>query len=220
MRTLHTPCAVRLGAFLLSASPPRRCAQRSFHAAVPEAIDLTATVAERASTAEPAPLSALRADTRDLTPAGAHMCSGAQQGRLLHMLARLCRARNVLEIGSFTGYATIWLAAALPADGTVLALERDERSASVSRAHLAGLGLDARVDLRIGDAMETLRSLPDDFPPFDLVFLDADKRRSPPPLPADITYHAHCLPPPPPTCPCVSPPSTSTSAPSLCVIYP
>ena len=134
-------------------------------------------LAERLCSVEPPLMRALRAETESLLPEGAHMLSGTQQGRLLHMLARLGRASRVLEVGSFTGYATMWLAAGLEPGGKLVACERDERCADVARRHLAAAGLSGRVELRMGDAMDTLRQLPPDEPPFDLIFLDADKKR-------------------------------------------
>lgn len=112
--------------------------------------------------------------------------SGARQGRLLHMLARMAGARRILEIGTFTGYATVWLAAAVGEAGTVVSLERDPRAAEVCRRHLQLSGLDTRVRLEVGDALETIISLPPSEPPFDLVFIDADKKRY-------ITYYEELL---------------------------
>jgi predicted O-methyltransferase YrrM len=93
------------------------------------------------------------------------------------MLARLAGARRVLEIGTFTGYATVWLAAAVSESGTVIALERDDRAADVCRRHLRLAGLESRVDLVVGDALEAIQFLPAGTAPFDLVFIDADKKR-------------------------------------------
>jgi len=126
---------------------------------------------------EPPPLRALRAETAGIFPSGAHMMSGARQGRLLHMLVQLAGARRVLEIGTFTGYATIWLAAAVGEGGTVVALERDDRAAEVCLRNLRLAGLGPRVDLMVGDALEVITALPDSTLPFDLVFIDADKKR-------------------------------------------
>jgi len=109
------------------------------------------------------------------------MVSGAQQGRLLHMLVRLSRASRVLEVGCFSGYAAMWMGLALPAGGKLLSLERDERAAAVARAHLASAGLSDRVEVRLGDAMDALEALPGPRcgeAPFELIFLDADKKRS------------------------------------------
>ncbi|HEX5126834.1 MAG TPA: O-methyltransferase, partial [Rhodocyclaceae bacterium] len=98
------------------------------------------------------------------------------QGKLLHLLARMQRARRILEIGTLGGYSTIWLARALPADGRLVTLEIDPQHASVARANIAHAGLSDLVDLRVGMALETLPKLAaEGCDPFDLVFIDADK---------------------------------------------
>lgn len=95
------------------------------------------------------------------------------QGKLLHLLARTAGARTILELGTLAGYSTIWLARALPAGGRLVTLERNTAYAEAARRNLARAGLDAVVDLRVGPALGTLPTLSG---PFDLVFLDADKR--------------------------------------------
>jgi predicted O-methyltransferase YrrM len=97
------------------------------------------------------------------------------QGRLLELLARLCGARAILEIGTLGGYSTIWLARALPPDGRLVTLEADPRHAEVARANLARAGLASQVEVVEGPALETLPGVAG---PFDLVFIDADKERS------------------------------------------
>jgi len=102
------------------------------------------------------------------------------QGKLLHLLARIAGARKVLEIGTLGGYSTVWLARALPADGLVVTLEANPRHAVVARANFARAGLAARIDLRLGPALETLPTLESEGTgPFDLVFIDADKPNNP-----------------------------------------
>lgn len=97
------------------------------------------------------------------------MVSGAQQGRLLHSLVRLASAKRVLEVGCFTGYATLWMALALPPGGRLLSLERDARAAEVAVRHLAAGGVSDRTEVRLGDALASLSALPADEPPFDLI---------------------------------------------------
>ncbi|GAA2904751.1 O-methyltransferase [Streptomyces mexicanus] len=98
------------------------------------------------------------------------------QGKLLQLLARLQGARTVLEIGTLGGYSTIWLARALPADGRLITLEYDAHHADVARRNLAHAGLDRIAEVRVGPALESLPKLADENPPpFDLVFIDADK---------------------------------------------
>ena len=98
------------------------------------------------------------------------------QGRFLEVLARATGARRVLEIGTLGGYSTIWLARALPQDGVVVTLELEPRHGEIARANLKSVGLESRVDFRIGPAAETLAALVDaGTPPFDFIFIDADK---------------------------------------------
>jgi predicted O-methyltransferase YrrM len=100
------------------------------------------------------------------------------QGKLLQLLALAIGARRILEIGTLGGYSTIWLARALPFDGRLVTLEIDARHAEVARANLARCGLADKVEVRVGRAIDTLAELPPD-PPFDLVFIDADKPSNP-----------------------------------------
>jgi predicted O-methyltransferase YrrM len=98
------------------------------------------------------------------------------QGKLLHLLASMQGARTILEVGTLGGYSTIWLARALPADGSLVTLEVEPAYAAVARANVAHAGVAGLVDVRVGPALETLPRLADeDRPPFDLIFLDADK---------------------------------------------
>jgi predicted O-methyltransferase YrrM len=102
------------------------------------------------------------------------------QGKLLHLLARLVGAMNILEIGTLGGYSTIWLARALPAGGRLITLEADAKHAKVASANLARAGLTDVVELREGKALDTLPELAaEGLEAFDLVFIDADKRNNP-----------------------------------------
>jgi predicted O-methyltransferase YrrM len=94
------------------------------------------------------------------------------QGKLLHLLARAIGARSILEVGTLGGYSAIWLARALPPDGRLVTLELSEHHAAVARANVARAGLADVVEVVVGRAVETLRSLTGHF---DLVFIDADK---------------------------------------------
>jgi predicted O-methyltransferase YrrM len=97
-------------------------------------------------------------------------------GRLLHVLARACGARRILEVGTLAGYSTTWLARALPDDGHLVSLELDPTHAEVARDNLAAAGVGDLVEVRVGPALETLAQLADgSTEPFDLVFIDADK---------------------------------------------
>ncbi|MFE5832346.1 O-methyltransferase [Streptomyces sp. NPDC056488] len=102
------------------------------------------------------------------------------QGKLLHLLARVQGARSILEIGTLGGYSTIWLARALPADGRLITLEYDPAHADVARSNIARAGLDEVVEVRTGAALDSLPKLEaEGAGPFDLVFIDADKVNNP-----------------------------------------
>ncbi len=97
-------------------------------------------------------------------------------GKFLNMLAQLCGARRILEIGTLGGYSTIWLARALPAGGRLIALEADARHAGIADANISRAGLSDVVELRVGRAQETLPALvAEGASPFDMIFIDADK---------------------------------------------
>jgi predicted O-methyltransferase YrrM len=102
------------------------------------------------------------------------------QGKLLHLLARMCGARSILELGTLGGYSTIWLARALPHDGRLVTLELDPRYAELATANVERAGLAGLIKIEVGPALERLHALIDaGAGPFDLVFIDADKQRTP-----------------------------------------
>jgi predicted O-methyltransferase YrrM len=102
------------------------------------------------------------------------------QGLLLQVLARSRGAQSILEIGTFAGYSTIWLARALPFGGRLISLELDPGRAELARRNLATAGLGSRVEVRVGDALASLDHLVTaEGQPFDFVFIDADKERNP-----------------------------------------
>lgn len=120
---------------------------------------------------------ALQAALRDSEAAGLpHISVTAPQGKFLQLLAEIQGARNILEIGTLAGYSTIWLARALPEDGRLISLEYSAKHADVATRNIARAGLDRIVEVRVGPALESLPKLADENPPpFDLVFIDADK---------------------------------------------
>ncbi len=81
------------------------------------------------------------------------------QGKLLHLLARIQGSRRILEIGTLGGYSTIWLARALPPDGKLVTLEVDPNHARVATANIQRAGLSSKVELRLGPALESLSQL-------------------------------------------------------------
>ena len=98
------------------------------------------------------------------------------QGKFLHLLARIQRAQAILEIGTLGGYSTIWLARALPAGGRVTTLELNPRHADVARSNFARARLSDVIELRVGPAIVSLEQLArEGRGPFDLIFIDADK---------------------------------------------
>jgi predicted O-methyltransferase YrrM len=102
------------------------------------------------------------------------------QGKLLHLLARLQGARKILEIGTLGGYSSIWLGRALPAGGQLVTLEIEPKHAEVARANIARAGLAKVVEVRLGRALDTLQRLAaEGRGPFDLIFIDADKQSIP-----------------------------------------
>lgn len=102
------------------------------------------------------------------------------QGKLLQMLAQILGARSILEIGTLGGYSTIWLARGLRPGGHLITLEVDAKHAEVAQNNVSRAGLNDVVEIRIGDALETLPQLSaEGRGPFDLVFIDADKQNIP-----------------------------------------
>ncbi len=108
------------------------------------------------------------------------MMSGRLQGRLLALLSQLVRPNSVLEIGTFTGYATLCLAEGLSSGGRVHTIEGDPEIAARARRHFAASPFADRISLYTGQARDLLPGLPG---PFGLIFLDGDKQGYPDYLP-------------------------------------
>lgn len=100
------------------------------------------------------------------------------QGQLLALLVRMTRAKRILEIGTLGAYSTVWMARELPSDGELLTLEFDALHAAIARENIKFAGLTRQVKVKEGPALETLESL-GERPPFDLIFIDADKPNNP-----------------------------------------
>jgi predicted O-methyltransferase YrrM len=100
------------------------------------------------------------------------------QGKLLHLLARACGAKRILEIGTLGAYSTIWMARALPPGGRLITLEIDLHHAEVARRNLERAKVSGRVEIRVGDATVLLDAMQGFVEPFDFVFIDADKKSS------------------------------------------
>jgi caffeoyl-CoA O-methyltransferase len=100
----------------------------------------------------------------------------ASQGSFLRLMARMVRASRILELGTFAGYSTIWLARGLTEPGKLITIEANPIHAELAKANLERAGLTDRVDLRIGKGLDRLPELEaESAGPFDLVFIDADK---------------------------------------------
>ena len=100
----------------------------------------------------------------------------ANQGKFLQVLALLCNASKILELGTLGGYSTIWMARAIPEGGKIVTIEIDPRHADVAKRNIEAAGLLAKVDIRVGNAMEILQQMIESAErPFDMIFIDADK---------------------------------------------
>lgn len=98
------------------------------------------------------------------------------QGKFLQILAKLCNAKKILEVGTLAGYSTIWLARALSKTGRLISLEFDPKHAKVAKQNIDRAGLAPIVEIRMGKALDTLPQLEKEGAgPFDMIFIDADK---------------------------------------------
>jgi predicted O-methyltransferase YrrM len=138
------------------------------------------------SVREPAVLAELRAETAKLAQAG--MQIGPDQGQLMALLAKLAGARRCIEVGVFTGYSSLAVALALPADGRIVACDKSEEWTAIARRFWKEAGVDAKIDLRLGDAVATLDALLAEGGAgrYDFAFIDADKGNY-------LAYYERCL---------------------------
>jgi predicted O-methyltransferase YrrM len=132
-------------------------------------------------TRETAVQKALRAETAKL-PMG-QMQIGPDQGALLQVLVRILGAKRCIEIGTFTGYSALTVALALPPNGKIICCDVSEEWTSIGRRYWKKAGVAKKIDLRIGPALETLKTLKGRF---DFAFIDADK-------PNYWAYYERCL---------------------------
>ena len=127
--------------------------------------------AEAQTTPQPPLLAELAEETR-ATLEIPQMLTGPVEGRLLQTLVWATQARRVLELGTYSGYSALSMAAALPPDGELHTCEREERHAAVARRYIERAGHSDRITVHVGPAGETVERLDG---PWDLVFVDADK---------------------------------------------
>lgn len=120
--------------------------------------------------------SALRAATRQL-PEG-EWSTDAEQAQLLAFVVEAFATRRILELGTFTGYGTLMMALAMPADGQLITCDLDTRYADVGKPFWAQAGVADRIELRLGPATETVQTMIDagEAESFDLVFIDCNKK--------------------------------------------
>lgn len=123
----------------------------------------------------------LRAATQKIPMAG--MQIGADQGALLQLLVRLIGARHCIEVGTFTGYSALAVALALPPGGRIVCCDVSEEWTAIARRYWKKAGVERKIDLRLGPAVQTLKVLKGKF---DFVFIDADK-------PNYSKYYERCL---------------------------
>jgi caffeoyl-CoA O-methyltransferase len=124
------------------------------------------------TTAEPPELRAVAEETHEKFGAWAGMLTGHLEGAFLRMLVAMTGSRQVVEIGTFTGYSAMAMASALPPDGRLVTLEISPEHEAVARRHIEASPWHDRIEIRLGPALETLATLDG---PCDLVFIDADK---------------------------------------------
>lgn len=126
---------------------------------------------EMHASSEPEILRKLRRETFRKTTQP-HMISGYQQGRLLTIISKMMQPKNILEIGTFTGYATLCLTEGLAKDGKITTLDVNEDLAYLPRKYFAESEFSSQINFKLQDAKEFLRETDE---VFDLVFIDADK---------------------------------------------
>ena len=120
-------------------------------------------------------LERLRGETAKMPMGG--MQISPDQGQFMALVVKLIGARRILEVGTFTGYSSIVMAQALPADGEIVACDVSEEFTAVARRYWAEAGVEDKIDLRIGPATETLSQMVTEGASgsFDIAFIDADK---------------------------------------------
>ena len=126
---------------------------------------------ENHASSEPENLKKLRRETFQKTTQP-HMISGYQQGRLLTIISKMLNPKNVLEIGTFTGYAALCLAEGLSGDGKLTTLDVNEDLAYLPKKYFAESEYSGQIHFKLQDAKEFLKETDE---VFDLVFIDADK---------------------------------------------
>ena len=135
---------------------------------------------------EPQVLARLREETAELPLAV--MQISPEQGQFMRLLTLLIGAKRYLEIGTFTGYSTLSVALGLPEDGEIVACDVSVDFTEIAMRYWQEAGVDGKIDLKIGPALETLESLLQNgqAETFDFAFIDADKENQ-------AAYYEHCI---------------------------
>ncbi|MEM6500447.1 MAG: class I SAM-dependent methyltransferase [Cyanobacteria bacterium P01_C01_bin.89] len=148
----------------------------------PELYDYLLSVSVR----EPSILRQLRSVSAERP--GSQMLIPPDQGQFINLLLKIMGAKNILEIGTFTGYSTLWMALALPEDGHIIACDIDAESGTIAQEFWKKAQLDHKITLHVAPALETLDELieKNERPSIDFAFIDADKRNY-------EAYYERCL---------------------------
>jgi caffeoyl-CoA O-methyltransferase len=130
-------------------------------------------------------MSRLAEETERSAADSIEMLSSPEQGAMMTLLVRAIGSRRALELGTFTGYASMAIARGLPADGLLVTCDISEEWTAIAQRFWDEAGLAERIDLRLGPALDTLAKLPES-EPFDFAFIDADKGNYP-------RYYDECM---------------------------
>lgn len=124
---------------------------------------------------EPKVLARLRRETA--YDSSATMQISPEQGQFMSLLVELIAAHNVLEVGTYTGYSSLWMALALPEDGRLVCCDISKEWTDIARRYWAEAGVEEKIRLHLAPALETLQKLlrQGEAETFDLAFIDADK---------------------------------------------
>ena len=138
--------------------------------------DSLASYIQSISVEEPEILAKLREETSQLP--GSIMQIAPEQGQFMSLLVQLLGAKKTLEIGVFTGYSSLAVALALPADGKIVACDVDKKSTAIASRYWQEAEVSHKIDLHLAPALETLDQLitSGQTNSFDFAFIDADKR--------------------------------------------
>ncbi len=97
------------------------------------------------------------------------------QGYFLQLIIKLNNIKNVLEIGTFTGYSALTMALSLPKDGTLTCLDKNKETSSIAKNYFKKAKLDRKINIMLNNALESMENLLSKKKKFDLIFIDADK---------------------------------------------